>query len=84
MRKIIWLLPLLGALAGGFIILATMGLSKGAPQEAAGYAMACAFAVVPYVLARSFAAMSDNDAHIELKRIVNLMEQQQKQSGESS
>lgn len=81
MKNIIWIFPLLGALAGGVIILATMGLSKGAPQEAAGYAMACAFAVVPYVLARSIAAMSDNESHIELKRLVRFLEQQQKQSG---
>lgn len=77
MKTIFWLLPLLGSLAAGVIIFFTMTMAKGAPQEAAGYAMACAFAVVPYVLARSIAAMSENDAYLELKRMVRLLEQNQ-------
>jgi hypothetical protein len=44
---------LLGSIVGLLVIAATMLLADSAPKEAAGYAMACAFAVVPYVMARS-------------------------------
>lgn len=61
MRRIVYLLPLLGALAGAFALLLTMAGARSAPQEAAGFAMACAFAVVPYVLARAIDFMYSDD-----------------------
>lgn len=80
MKTFFWIFPLLGSLIAGVVVFFTATLAKGAPQEAAGYAMACAFAVVPYVLARSVAAMIDDDASIQLKRLVRLLEQQQGKS----
>lgn len=53
MRTFIYLMPLLGSIAATLVILLTLGSSNSAPQEAAGYAMACALAVVPYVFARA-------------------------------
>ena len=47
------IIALLGAVAGGFTLFATFGAAKGAPQEAAGAALALAFAVIPYVFARA-------------------------------
>lgn len=53
MRSFIYAMPIIGSIAGTIVILMTMIGSRSAPQEAAGYAMACAFAVVPYVFARA-------------------------------
>jgi hypothetical protein len=61
MRTLIYLLPILGAVAGGIVVLLTLGGATSAPQEAAGYAMACALAVVPYVLARSIDLAGDEE-----------------------
>jgi hypothetical protein len=64
MRAFVYTLPLLGALAAALVILLTMGGATTAPQEAAGYAMACALAVVPYVFARAVdLASKDNEDH---------------------
>lgn len=58
--RIVFLLPLIGAIIGSLITLGTLVMTNSAPQEAAGYAMACAFAVVPYVLARSIQIMYED------------------------
>ena len=41
------------AVIGGLILAASFFIAKGAPQEAAMAAMACAFAVIPYVIFRA-------------------------------
>lgn len=61
MVRFLTAISLLGALLGGLVILGTLWQAGSAPQEAAGYAMACAFAVVPYVLARSAQIMVSMD-----------------------
>lgn len=40
---------MIGAVVGLLVLLAGLFISRGAPQEAAMAAMACAFAVIPYV-----------------------------------
>ena len=40
---------MIGAVLGLLVLLVGIVISKGAPQEAAMAAMACAFAVIPYV-----------------------------------
>jgi hypothetical protein len=62
MRNFIYVFPFLGALAGGLIIMSTMAGATSAPQEAAGYAMACALCVVPYVFARAIDMMINRDS----------------------
>lgn len=74
MAKVIWILPLLGALAGVLTILLTLGSAGSAPQQAAGYAMACAFAVVPYVLAKAAVAMLEDNWQRDIKRIAAALE----------
>ena len=74
MGKILWLLPIFGAIIGALIILTTMMGASSAPQEAAGYAMACAFAVVPYVLVRAVMAMTDAEWAGDLKSIAHSVE----------
>lgn len=62
--NVIGLLPILGSLAAGLVIAATLLTASSAPQQAAGMAMACAFAVTAYVLARGLemADMADSKA----------------------
>lgn len=43
---------ILGALIGAAILAGSFFVANGAPQEAAMAAMACAFAVIPYVIFR--------------------------------
>ncbi len=58
--RFVFVLPLIGAIIAVLITLGTLVMTNSAPQEAAGYAMACAFAVVPYVLARSIHIMHED------------------------
>ena len=46
------------SVVGGLLGLLTVAVASGAPQEAAGAALACASAVVPYVLARAVDELS--------------------------
>lgn len=68
--KALWVLTLIGAIFGGLTILITLATSKGAPQEAAGFAMACALAVVPYVFTRAVQGMGAASTHDEVNRII--------------
>jgi len=54
MHTILWLLAAAGAIGGAAILVSTLMSATGAPQEAAGAAIACAVAIAPYVLARAF------------------------------
>lgn len=51
--KLCWFGALVGAGAGGFVGFVTIASASGAPQQAAGAAMARLIAIVPYVFARS-------------------------------
>jgi len=50
--KVFWWLAIIGAVAGAFGLVATWA-ANGAPQQAAGAAIAVALAVLPYCLARA-------------------------------
>ncbi|MDM7987255.1 MAG: hypothetical protein QUS13_07980 [Smithella sp.] len=56
-RIILWVITILGALMG-FAQLMMLESATGAPQQAAGAAMAVASAVVPYVFARAVEKIS--------------------------
>lgn len=53
MRKFFWGVALLAQLAAGAILLLTVLGAKGAPQEAAGAAMAAVVSIAPYCFARA-------------------------------
>jgi len=76
MNKLPWLLPLLGAVFGALTIAITLLFTRSAPQEAAGYALACALAVVPYVLVRAVMEMTTTESAElkELRRIVDALQ----------
>jgi hypothetical protein len=56
----VWLLPILGSLGGSFFLYEALFSSDTAPKQAAGAALACAVAILPYVLARSIQTVADN------------------------
>jgi hypothetical protein len=68
--RIVFLLPMIGAIIGGLIVMLTIASGGNAPQEAAGYAMACAFAVVPYVLAKSIQIMYEDSPSKLTEKVV--------------
>lgn len=66
-----WILPILGAAAAVFVIFITFAASKGAPQEAAGFALACAVAIIPYVFTRAVIGLAATSLGDSTDRIVN-------------
>ncbi len=52
MIHFLWFLSLMGSIAGGFMLLVAISASNGAPQQAAGAAIALGLAVIPYVFTR--------------------------------
>ncbi len=62
MRKIVWVLPLIGSVLAILVAVGTVLMAGSAPKEAAGFAMACALAIIPYVIARSIAELAHNQS----------------------
>jgi len=58
---VLWIVAIAGAGAGAFIAVTVILRANGAPQEAAGAAMGCVAAIVPYVVARSFSEIATLD-----------------------
>jgi hypothetical protein len=53
--RVLWIGALLGVAAAFFALLNIVSRSEiSAPQQGAGAAMACAWAIIPYVLARAW------------------------------
>jgi hypothetical protein len=50
MFKVTNILAVVGAVLGALILFLTLAASKGAPQEAAGAAIALCFTVIPYCI----------------------------------
>jgi hypothetical protein len=61
MKIFFWIVTILACIIAGSLFIFTITSSKGAPQEAAGAAMACAVAIIPYVFARAVEKLSNND-----------------------
>ena len=79
----LWLFTLLGTCVSALIMFGTFVGAKGAPQEAAGYAMACAFAVVPYVFTRAVQGMTGMSRGAATNRIVKALEELKKPAPET-
>lgn len=50
--KLCWLVTLAGVAVGGFVGFVSIASASGAPQEAAGAAIACLIVIGPYVFTR--------------------------------
>lgn len=66
-------LVFIGAIIGALCLLASFFM-PGAPQQAAMAGMACAFAIIPYVLFRVGATADEED---QRKQIIELLKQKQ-------
>lgn len=58
MTKFLWVLTIIGSVAGAGLIYLGLTMSSGAPQEAAAAAMGVSIAVIPYCLARAVSELS--------------------------
>ena len=50
---LIWLLPLVGVLIGGFILIGGMASANSSPQEAVIVSLSLACAILPYCFSRA-------------------------------
>lgn len=57
--SLFWLVTLLSSCAAIFMFYFTMKHSNGAPQQAAGAAIAIALVVIPYVITRAIEGIRD-------------------------
>jgi hypothetical protein len=55
-----WVISILGSALGVLTLISTLKSATGAPQEAAGAAMAISFAVIPYCVARAVSEIQSN------------------------
>jgi len=62
MEKILWKITIVGSVLGLSTLFMTLMGASGAPQEAAGAAIAVALAVIPYCVARAFSEMQIKDS----------------------
>lgn len=53
MVKVLWILTIIFSIIGAVLFAGAMSSANGAPQQAAGAAMALCFAVIPYVISRA-------------------------------
>jgi hypothetical protein len=67
------LATLLGAAGGGITFMETLSGATGAPQQAAGAAMALAMAAIPYVIMRCF---STSLASVESSEMLDALKSQ--------
>jgi hypothetical protein len=56
--KFLSIMMIISTMIGGLYFLLTFAIAKSAPQEAAGFAGALSFAVIPYCLLRGFEIFS--------------------------
>lgn len=68
MKTISYVLTILGAIFGGFQLFSVMIFAESAPQQAAGAAMAVAWAVLPYCFARSVEKIGDRTTSETLEK----------------
>ena len=55
--RFFWVCTLLAACIAALVLVATLVMAKGAPQEASGAAIALCIAVIPYVFTRAVEGM---------------------------
>ena len=76
----LWVITIISSCLGALFIL--MGFSQGtAPAQAASFACAVAFAVIPYVFTRAAQELGENKAVKELKRIADMLERGKESPG---
>ena len=68
-----WIITLLAACLAGFELFFTVGSANGAPQQAAGAAMAMAICVIPYVFTRACQAFTEMGRQRDMLKALSSM-----------
>lgn len=74
MKTFCWIITLICCIIAGLTLVATMTSSNGAPQEAAGAAIACAVVVIPYVFTRAVTELSTSRLEKQNDQIISLLQ----------
>lgn len=82
--KFCWIVTLLSAVAAGFTLIWTTLFATSAPQQAAGFANACALAIVPYVFTRAIQGLASDTRDEGVDRIVHAIDKAAAQAQEHS
>lgn len=69
MKTFCWVITILCCIVAGIILISTSIGSNGAPQQAAGAAIAAALVVIPYVFTRAVSELSGNDTPPQRKHL---------------
>lgn len=80
--RFFYVMTMIGSAIGGFFLWFTLSSATGAPQEAAGAAIAVAFGVLPYVFARSIEAFSTAHTNEMLREYLKQQMEQRQQSAQ--
>lgn len=70
MKSFFFLLTIIGGILGTVVLFFTMFSSEGAPQQAAGAAIAVAFVAIPYCMARAFEKFRQEPIAKTLERLL--------------
>jgi hypothetical protein len=65
-RKFFWIITAIAGALAGLLFIGFVGTANGAPQEAAGAAIAIGTAIIPYVFARALDEISASKGDIRL------------------
>jgi hypothetical protein len=66
-----WVITVLAACIAGAVLALTFTAANGAPQEAAGAALALAICVIPYVFTRASQAFTEMDRQRDILAALN-------------
>lgn len=70
MKSLFYLLTILGGILGTFVLVVSAFSSAGAPQQAAGAAIAVALVAIPYCMARAFEKFRQEPIAKTLERLL--------------
>jgi hypothetical protein len=73
MKEFCWIVTILACIIAGFALIATIFDSSGAPQQAAGAAIAAAVAIIPYVFSRAVTELSESKMEKQNEQILKLL-----------
>jgi hypothetical protein len=80
MKYVCYGITLVCCIIAGFELVFTITSANGAPQEAAGAAIAAALVIIPYVFTRCVDALSAQKMEEQNQKIIELLKQQNEKS----
>jgi hypothetical protein len=73
MKVFCWIVTILCCAFAAIGLFDAIAHSSGAPQQAAGAAIAAAFAIIPYVFSRAVSELAENKIEKQNERIIKLL-----------